>query len=261
MKINALAFLGAGLVALLPAVSSADNLTIANAGQYVVGQGWITMAANAVTGRFYQFGVVPGRSYCAETAAGDLSTDNVDTTIYLYDTSQMNFAANDDNTLEPTAALATGAGGPFGPSRACWIAAPGETTEYLQVLDATGGGVPRRIRVSDTSLWAPWFFSGNGFEAFLLIQNTTNQDLTVAVTLRQTNGTPNGATQTATIPANGDANFQLSAAPFFLSAATGNVQISHTGAPGALLATVTSISFGNGVSFDVPASPRQDYRH
>jgi hypothetical protein len=38
------------------------------------------------------------------------------------------------------------------------------------------------------------------------------------------------------------------------------VQISHTAAPGGLVASVTSLSFGSGVSFDVAASPRQDFR-
>jgi hypothetical protein len=38
------------------------------------------------------------------------------------------------------------------------------------------------------------------------------------------------------------------------------VQIAHSGPPGALIANVTSLSFGSGVSFDTPASLRQDFR-
>jgi hypothetical protein len=47
---------------------------------------------------------------------------------------------------------------------------------------------------------------------------------------------------------------------FALTSAAGGVQIAHNGPPGALIANVTSLSFGSGVSFDTPASPRQDFR-
>jgi hypothetical protein len=62
---------------------------------------------------------------------------------------------------------------------------------------------------------------------------------------------------------NGSYNLQVSAPPptgFALASAAGGVQIAHDGPPGALIANVTSLSFGSGVSFDTPASPRQDFR-
>jgi hypothetical protein len=45
-----------------------------------------------------------------------------------------------------------------------------------------------------------------------------------------------------------------------LTSASGSVQIAHTAPPGGLIANVTSLSFASGVSFDTPASPRQDFR-
>jgi hypothetical protein len=36
------------------------------------------------------------------------------------------------------------------------------------------------------------------------------------------------------------------------------VYIAHNGPPGSLVVNVTSLSFTLGVSFDTPASPRQD---
>ena len=64
-------------------------------------------------------------------------------------------------------------------------------------------------------------------------------------------------------PGNGSYNLQVSAAPpvgFGLTAASGGVYVAHDGPPGSLTANVTSLSFGSGVSFDTPASPRQDNR-
>ena len=47
---------------------------------------------------------------------------------------------------------------------------------------------------------------------------------------------------------------------FGISLASGGVSIAHDGPPGSLIANVTSLSFSTGVSFDTPASPRQDQR-
>lgn len=257
MRLSQIALVGAGLVAVLPAVLSADNLTVGTAANYVPGQGWATVTSAAAQGqRFYKFTVVPGRSYCAETAMADDGHDITDTQLLLLNSAQTTLANNDDIDTEPS----DGAGSMFhGASRVCWIAPSGETVEYVAIKDF-GGAVPRRFRVSDTSLWSPWFFSGNGFEAFILIKNTTNEARTLAVSLYGASGAQTGSTATVTIPANGSQNFQVSAAPFSLSSATGTVQISHTAAPGGIVATVTSLSFASGVSFDAAASPRQDFR-
>ena len=117
-----------------------------------------------------------------------------------------------------------------------------------------------RVRVVDTTVFCPWFFSGNGFEAFILIKNTTGTTRSATVRLSSPSGTTLG-TQSGTAPANGSYNLQVSAAPptgFGLSSASGGVYIAHNGPPGSLVVNVTSLSFVLGVSFDTPASPRQD---
>jgi hypothetical protein len=188
----------------------------------------------------------------------DFGNDNTDTGLQLFNTGQFSIGFSDDAGTEPSDVGDGAAGVEHGASRLCWIASLGETKGYLRLWDYDAA-VDRRFRITDTSLWAPWFFSGSGFEAFILIKNTTNQSRQVAVTLYNTAGTPTG-TATATIPANGSLNYQVSGAPFSLPLATGTVQISHDAAPGGLVAGVTSLSFGSGVSFDVAASPRQDFR-
>jgi len=263
MKVSRVALFGCALLTLSAPASFADNLTIGTAANYVIGQGWVTTTAVISTGpgtggRYYKFGVVPGRSYCAETAMADFGNDDTDTGLGLYSSAQFLIGFSDDAGTEPSDVGEGGAGFEHGASRICWIANVGETKGYLRLFDYASA-VDRRVRITDTSLWAPWFFSGSGFEAFILIKNTTNQSRTAVVTLYSTAGIPLGSAS-ATIPANGSLNYQVSAAPFALASATGTVQISHTAAPGGLVASVTSLSFASGVSFDVAASPRQDFR-
>lgn len=262
MKLSRVALFGGALLTLSAPASFADNLTIGTAANYVIGQGWVTTTAvmsvpAGTDGRYYKFGVVPQRSYCAETATADFGNDDTDTGLGLYNSAQSLIGFSDDAGTEPSDAGDGGASG-HGASRICWIANLGETKEYLRLFDYVSA-VDRRFRIADTSLWAPWFFSGSGFEAFILIKNTTNQPRTAVVTLYSTAGIPLGSAS-AVIPANGSLNYQVSGAPFALASATGTVQISHNAAPGGLVASVTSLSFGNGVSFDVAASPRQDFR-
>jgi hypothetical protein len=114
----------------------------------------------------------------------------------------------------------------------------------------------------DTTLFCPWFFSGDGFEAFVLIKNTTGTAHNATVTLIGISGATLG-TQSGTAPANGSYNLQVSFAPptgFGLGTAHGGVSIAHDGPPGSMIANVTSLGFSSGVSFDTPASPRPDFR-
>jgi hypothetical protein len=100
------------------------------------------------------------------------------------------------------------------------------------------------------------------FGCRLLIKNTTAMARTAVVTLFAPSGTTPGATATLSIPANGSLNLQVSQpAPtgFGLASASGGVRISSTSPLGGLVANVTSPSFGSGVSFDTPATPRPDW--
>jgi hypothetical protein len=255
MKSSRIALLGAGLLALLPAASFADNITFATASQYAVGQGWITVGSSA-TSRFYAIGVVPGRSYCAETGAADFGTDEADTGLNIRNAGNTSlFASSDDYPSEPSADLSQ-----FGPSRACWVALAANGSKNVVEEFDFSGTANRKFRVVDTGMWCPWFFVGGGFDAFVLIKNTTNVALNVQTSLYNTAGVQIGTTVSQTIPANGSLNYQLSTAPFSVVSNSGTLQISHNGPPGALVANTTTLSFGQGVSFDTPFSGRADYR-
>ena len=184
-----------------------------------------------------------------------------------------NIAAEDDYTLEPGNTLYVT------PGRVCYIADE-NSVHYARLSNNFLGPATRnyRWRVEDTTLFCPWFFSGGGFEAFVLIRNTTNFGVKATVSLRNTAGVIIG-TRTGVVPANGSFNLQVSAAPpngFGIATANGSVEIAYganlpfaagfnngwtAGAPGAIVANVKSLSFGQGVSFDTPATPRQDWRN
>jgi len=242
-------------LALAPAVLHADNLTVGTATEYVVGQGW--MFANAPTGgRWYAIGVVAGRSYCAETAVNDFSNVNPDTGILVKaQNTTTTLFDGDEYPSEPSADQSN-----FGPTRSCWISPVTDTRAYLELYDFNLSENVR-FRVTDTSIWCPWFVSGSPYTAFVLMKNTTNHAWTVNTTLYTPAGAVIGVTQSTTIPANGSIVYQLDAAPFSLPAGTaGTIQVSHNGPPGAIVANATTISFSAGVSFDTPFSARADYR-
>ena len=120
-----------------------------------------------------------------------------------------------------------------------------------------------RVRVVDTTVFVPWFFADSAFDSFILIKNTTSAAHNVTVTLFSTTGTPAAPAQSTLVAANGNYTLQVSLPPpmgFGVSSAAGGVQIAHDGPPGSLLSSVLSLSFDNGMSFDTPGSPRQDFR-
>ncbi|HEY2945634.1 MAG TPA: hypothetical protein VGN09_24590 [Vicinamibacteria bacterium] len=279
---------GLGLLCLvsLPLSVQAQNNTAATASTYMMNQGWINvnMGAAPNTQRWYAYGVVAGRSYCAEgiaektpTATGVGSYDG-ETSVFRADGTTL-IGRVDDSVAEPgnSGTGAPGNGVPFNPGRVCYIA-PATETNFIRVGNLNFGATVRSYqwRVIETTQFCPWFFSGSGFEAFILIKNTTNRDVRATVTLRDAAGTVLG-TQAGTAPANGSFNLQVSAAPptgFGLTAASGSVEIVYgptvapgpsftnllsVGAPGSLIANVTTLSFVSGVSFDTPAAPRQDW--
>jgi hypothetical protein len=131
----------------------------------------------------------------------------------------------------------------------CYIA--NVTEENLARVTAGASGTPGgfRVRVVDTTLFCPWFFSGSGFESFILIKNTTGTAHSASVRLSAAAGTTIASPQTGIVPANGSYNLQVSASPptgFGLSLASGGVSIAHDGPPGSLIVNVTSLSFSTG---------------
>jgi hypothetical protein len=257
-------FLGACVV-MAPLTASAQNTIPGLATTLQVGQGWIDVNMDGANqGRFYKYQVFQGRSYgvegITEKAPTSTSAGGGQTHVYRADaTTSLGLSLN--SSAEP-------GGGPQNPGRVCYFA-PASELNFMLVGNYPFDGTVRsyRWRVVETTQFCPWFFSGNGFEAFILVRNTTYKPLRVIVTLRDTAGAVLG-TRVAIVQANASFNSQVSdPAGFNLPSASGNVEIAYGpdnpgsdgGGPGAVIANVTSLSFGLGVSFDTPAGPRVDY--
>jgi hypothetical protein len=241
---------------LLPLPALAENNTAVLAKNVLIGSvSTDALGAAPADQNWFRYQVKSGRSYCVEVDNGEAETSIRDTVLDVYAADATTVLGhNDDVADEPSASLL---------SRVCYIAATSEDNLAKVTAGPTGTAGTLRIRVVDTTFFCPWFFSGSGFEAFVLIKNTTATARNATVTLYAPNGTTVGTPLSGSAPANGSFNIQVSAAPptgFGLTSASGSVQIAHTAPPGGLIANVTSLSFGSGVSFDTPASPRQDFR-
>jgi hypothetical protein len=242
----------------VPLVASAQNTTIGNSASLAINgkskYQFMDGAANLNT--FYSWIVIPGKSYCVETEGGEFERTIVDTvlTVFAQDTTTV-IGSNDD-----APELQNWRG-----SRVCYTATgSGQQVNFGRVapFGGTSPGQYYQIRVVENSLYSPWFFTGSGFEAFILIKNTTSATYAGVVTLFNPNGTVLATSASLAIPANGSLNLQLSAAApvgFGLTAGNGGVRLTSNAALGALVANVTSLSFGQGVSFDTPMTPKTDW--
>ena len=253
MKMRWLMILG---VASLPVSAMADNNTAVLAKNVLIGSvSTDALGVAPADQNFFRYQVKAGRSYCVEVDNGEAETSIRDTVVsVLRADGTTSIGSNDDVADEPAASLL---------SRFCYIATVSEDNLANVTAGATGTAGTFRVRIIDTTLFCPWFFSGSGFEAFILAKNTTTTSRSVTVTLFAPTGAVVGAPQSGTAPVNGSYNLQVSAPSptgFGLASGSGGVQIAHNGPPGALIANVTSLSFASGVSFDTPASPRQDFR-
>jgi hypothetical protein len=284
MKFRGL-FVAALSVLLLPAVAHAQNNSSSTAAAYVVNEGWINvnMDGGANVQRWYKYAVYAGRSYCVEGVSEktpiNTGTGGYDgeTDVFRADGTTL-IGRGDDNNQEPGEGAPLTAGVPFNAGRVCYIA-PASEFNFMKVGTFGFGAAVKSFqwRVVETTQFCPWFFSGGGFEAFILIKNTTNAIIKATVTLRDPSGTVLGSL-TGTAPANGSLNLQVSdPAGLNLPSASGSVEIAYgtdlafggstcpacdaygRGGPGGLIANVTSLSFTQGVSFDTPAAPRQDF--
>jgi len=214
------------------------------------------LGPNPDDNNWFTFKVAVARSYCVEVDNGLGEVTRRDPVITVYASDHVSpVATNDTLVAEPAA---------FQLARACFVA-DGSQVNYAKVTPTAGNQVGTfRIRVVETTLYSPWFFSGNGYDSFILLRNTTAQAINATVVLVGPTGNPVGGAQTSSLPPNGSYNLLLSGPPpngFGLEGVVnGGVYISHTGAPGAIIGNVTSLNFNNGVSFDTPAAPRQDLR-
>jgi hypothetical protein len=251
--------LAVACLAALPLRAQAQNNTAGTAARVAPNVTLLAITDDGANSlRWYRFAVMPNRSYCVETSQGEFLAANTahenDSILDTYsDEAGTVFAgSNDDNGVEPTHGVDD-----FGPSRVCEIVAT-SGVRLVRLSDHSVGAQQWKLKINDTTLFAPWFFSGGGFESFVLVKNTTSTATTVRIALYNTSGTFL-ASASGTAPANGNYNLQVSSI-FGSGSFAGGVAIAHNAAPGGVVASVTSLNFASGVSFDTQASPRQDWR-
>jgi uncharacterized repeat protein (TIGR01451 family) len=207
---------------------------------------------------WFRYRVSAGRSYCLEVDNGRPDTSVRDPFLSVYHADATTLVGSDDDIADEPG------GGKL--SRVCYIATASEDNlaDVTPGASGTPGGI--RVRVVETTLFCPWLgplFSGSGFESFILIKNTTGTTHGATVTLTGVGGTTLGTPQSGTVPGNGSYNLQVAAAPptgFGLSGVSAGVPIAHDGPPGSMIANVTTLNFGSGVSYDTPMVPRLDFR-
>jgi len=206
------------------------------------------------TQRWYRVGLIAGRSYCVITVpTGDGFNDTV-TDVYSDAVGTVLVSNNDDNFNEPISGRH---------SRNCFIYSAANTSEArLKVTLFSPGDTLIRFKMVDTALNGPWFFveSATSYNAFIEIGNTTNTAVSVTVTIRNPAGATIGTPQTVAIAGYG--NTALNVVSSFgttVANGSGSVQVAHNGAPGAIVANVTTLSAMTGLSFDAPLTRRQNW--
>jgi hypothetical protein len=260
------------VLVLAPAAAFAQNNTSALAANIVMGGGGIETSTDATNAqRWYKTGAVAGRSYCAETSAtaNNPTSTTTDTTISVFRSDGTTLiASNDDFGADPSADAAA-----FGPSRVCWTHTVADGTAVRIRAQPFTAGTPLafRVKVTDTSLQCPWYFTdaSTSFLGFVIVRNNSgNSPTTVTITAYNATGGVQGTPATTVLAANDTAAFDLTQAPFGAATGSGSVTVSYGVAAtaantstGGVSASVTSLSFSTGVGFDVSCTPRADYRN
>jgi hypothetical protein len=237
------------LAVIIPSGAMAQT-SIATAAPAALGQ-VKSVSAAASTSYYFNYYLQPNRSYAAicwhETAtAAAGSAVFIQCTASIRDASDAMVGSGGGFFAEPIAA---------GGSWQTYTA----TTNLNYFVRATNSITPGTLRVAmvETTLFSPWYFvnSVSGYEAFVEMKNTTAGAVTVKVTALAANGTQAGTPSTVSIPANGN-TFVAVGSGLGAPDGSGGVQITHNGAPGAIVANVTTLSGSTGLSFDSPATPR-----
>src|SRR5262249_50010558 len=197
------------------------------------------------TSNFYQYSVVPGRSYSVEVRQ-DYDDPNTDlTTSLLSDTgcSTPVAGSTDPSTAEPFL--------PANSFRRSFTApGTGTTPSVFKIQVANGGSAGRYISVSvsDTTFFNPNWSTFSNYVTQWSFQNTTNAPINGKLVITDTDGTPTAGpfTLTFVIPANGKASKIIAGVPGFdINAGPqhGGASIfTYDGPPGAILATAYFIN-------------------
>ena len=183
-------------------------------------------------GNMYRSGLVPGHSYVLEVEANPLSTGPGPARPGLFVLPRFGatptpFAGVDRSLCAPGGAARLA----FIPDTTLLSLYPFDGTARLLVTDCFTAGYPLRVRLVETTLFAPRW-SMNGYNAFAAAQSTCDCAITGQLVLLDSSG----STVTSlplNLPANGSIEIAI---PTGLPAVVGSALIAHDGPPGAVTA-------------------------
>jgi hypothetical protein len=125
----------------------------------------------------------------------------------------------------------------------------------IHVTDSVSSGYPFRLRVAETTLYAPGWTT-NGYSAFVAVQNTSDGAVTGQVVLLSFSGST-VTTLPFTLGVGGSIQMCI---PSGLSATTGSARLTHDGPPGSITAGIyMTLSGPGGAAFQWPFSPVRAY--
>jgi glucose/arabinose dehydrogenase len=173
---------------------------------------------------------VARRSYCGEIAAAPTEQSQSAPSLRAFHSDGITLAA-----------------GGAGATRACFIATADETILF-KASQADGSPRGYVLSLSETTLWADWFYTGADYSGYVILRNTSTSAVNVTITWRGTDGAQLGSLSEA-IPAAAVRFYD--ARTYATGSAMGSVEIAHDGDPQALVGSATTLSPTAGLSFDV----------
>jgi len=192
--------------------------------------------AGASGARWTSLEAVAGRSYCGELSPAPTEQSAATPSLRAFHA--------DATTLL--------SGGP-GATRACFIAAADETVLF-KATQADGSARGYLLVLSETTLWADWFFTSGDYSGYIILRNTTSSTVNATITWRGTGGSAAGSLSVA-IPAGAVRYYD--ARTYAAGITAGSVEIAHDGEPQAIVGSATTLSPTTGLSFDTVLMQRR----
>ena len=177
------------------------------------------------------FDAVSGRSYCAQLAAAPTAQARATPTLAAF--------RGDGATAIGISAS----------SQVCFVA-PSTETLLIRVTQADTSARSYLLAVTETTLWANWFFIGGNYSSFTLLRNTTDTAINAVITWRDAATGAAVGTKSVDVPARGVVFYEAHPPNTTGAATAGSVEIAHDGEPQALVGSQTTLSGATGLSFD-----------
>jgi hypothetical protein len=208
--------------------------------------------------RWYDFQVWRNRSYCVEVINGETETDETDpvVTVHSNGTGTAPVGTNNNINTEPDGAFL---------SRVCFQTDDTVVNQAEWTLDVKNNapaavGYQYLVRVVETTLFSSWFFQGGDYNSFVLMRNTTTSAVHFVINWYNPAGTQVGTSGLQTVNANAGVGINSKTfVPMPETNFNGTVEITHDGAPGALVGQMTSLSATTGLGFDAPLFVRDSW--